>query len=311
MVSVKSFIAAAAAIIVSTAAVYAADMPAPPPEIVYQPVPCCATGGWYLRGDIGIGVQTFSEFDFTQTNSAFVWPSNWQIVQKNVQDTAIFGFGVGYEVNNWLRVDVTGEYRTEAAFKATGSYSGAANFCNLPSGVGTCFDVNTGNISSSVFMANAYVDLGTWWCLTPFIGAGVGGAYNRITGVQDNGIIPVGSGGFGYTLNDASAWTLAWNVQAGLTYNVNNNLKIDFSWRWLNLGSPQTAIVQCQNTPACPSAFYTLRDMTSQDFRIGFRWMIQPTAGVGVLAAQPVFAPQPAYEPPPVYAPQPPLSSRG
>ena len=160
-------------------------------------------------------------------------------------------------------------------------------------------------------MANAYVDLGTWWCLTPFIGAGVGGAYNRITGVQDNGINSSGFVGFGYTLNDNSTWSLAWNMQAGLTYNVSNNLKIDFSWRYLNLGSPQTAIVQCQNTPACPSAFYTLKDMTSQDFRIGFRWMIQPAAGIGVMAAQPVFVPQPEYEPPPVYAPQPPLSSRG
>ena len=305
MVSVKSFIAAAAAIVVSSTAIYAADLPEPPPQMVYLPAPCCGTGGWYLRGDIGIGVQTFSEFDFTQTNSAFVWPSSWQIVQKDIQDTAIFGFGVGYVVNNWLRVDVTGEYRTEAAFKATGSYSG--NFCN--GGVGTCFDVNSGNISSSVFMANAYVDLGTWWCLTPFIGAGVGGAYNRITGVQDNGIIP--NAGFGYTLNDNSAWSLAWNMQAGLTYNVSNNLKIDFSWRYLSLGSPQTAIVQCQNTPYCPAAFYTLKDMTSQDFRIGFRWMIQPAAGIGVMAAQPVFAPQPEYQPPPVYAPQPPLSSRG
>ena len=168
-------------------------------------------------------------------------------------------------------------------------------------------------------MANAYIDLGTWWCLTPFIGAGVGGAYNKISGVQDNGIISDGTVGFGYTLNDNSAWSLAWNVQAGLTYNVNNNLKIDFSWRYLNLGSPQTAIVQCQNTAPCPFAFYTLKDMTSQDFRIGFRWMIQPVVGIGVMAAQPVFAqqpqyepaPQPQYAPPPVYAPQPPLSSRG
>ena len=25
-----------------------------------------------------------------------------------------------------------------------------------------------------LFLANAYLDLGTWWCITPFIGAGVG-----------------------------------------------------------------------------------------------------------------------------------------
>jgi opacity protein-like surface antigen len=151
MVSVKSFTAAAVAVVVSSTAVYAADMPAPPPEIVYQPVPCCGTGGWYLRGDIGIGVQTFSEFDLTQTNSAFVWPSSWQIVQTNIQDTTIFGLGVGYVVNNWLRLDMTGEYRTKALFKATGSYT---NNC---AGGGTCFDVNSGNVASSVFMANAYI----------------------------------------------------------------------------------------------------------------------------------------------------------
>jgi opacity protein-like surface antigen len=121
-------------------------------------------------------------------------------------------------------------------------------------------------------MANAYVDLGTWWCITPFIGAGVGGAYNTISGIQDNGIISNGTVGFGYG-SDNSAWSLAWNVQAGLTYNVNDNLKIDFSWRYLNLGSPQTAVVACQNTASCPGAFYTLHDTSSQDFRVGLRWL--------------------------------------
>jgi len=162
-------------------------------------------------------------------------------------------------------------------------------------------------------MANAYVDLGTWWCLTPFIGAGVGGAYNRITGVQDNGIIspPQRHGRLRLHVERQLRLELGLERAGRPDLQRQQHLKIDFSWRYLNLGSPQTAIVQCQNTPACPFPFCTLKDMTSQDFRIGFRWMIQPGAGIGVMAAQPVFAPQPEYEPPPVYAPQPPLSSRG
>jgi len=268
MVSVKSLFAAGAAATIASAA-YAADLP-PPPNPYQPPAPVLETsGGWYLRGDVGVGVLNFRSFDHGQTNSSFAWPASWTIVQKDTQDTDILGFGIGYELNNWIRFDVTGEYRTKAAFKATGSY---VEFC--PGG--TCFDVNSGNYSAAVFMANAYIDLGTWWCLTPYIGGGVGGAYNRITGVQDDGIIANGTVGFGYSLNDSAAWNLAWNVQAGLTYNVSNNLKVDFSWRYLNLGSPQTAVVQCQNTPACPGAFYTLKDMTSQDFRIGLRWMLQP-----------------------------------
>ena len=54
--------------------------------------------------------------------------------------------------------------------------------------------------------------LGTWWCFTPFIGAGVGGARNMISGVQDLGLNPAGAPGFGFTTNDSAQWNLAWNV---------------------------------------------------------------------------------------------------
>ena len=197
MVSVKFFASAAAIGLLSTAAL-AADLPPPqmyqpPPQMAYQPAPVVSSG-WYLRGDVGVGIQTFGDFPHSQTNSAFVWPASWAIVQKDLQDTSIFGGGIGYEWNNWFRTDITAEYRTKAAFKATGSYT---NFC---AGGGVCFDVTQGNFSSAVFMANAYLDLGTWWCLTPYIGAGIGSAYNRITGVQDNGINSNGTVGFGFDL---------------------------------------------------------------------------------------------------------------
>jgi len=327
MVSVKLLIAAAAAVIGSATA-HAADMPVPAP-IVYQP-PCCDTGRWYLRGDVGVGVQTFGSFDHSQTNAAFVWPASWTIVQQDIQDTSIFGAGIGYIWNSWLRFDVTGEYRTKALMKTTGRYSGVADFCTIAMGVGgNCFDNISGNLSSAVFLANAYVDLGTWWCLTPFIGAGVGTARNMLTGVQDQGIIANGSQGFGLTSSDSAQWNLAWDVTAGLTYNVNENLKVDLSWRYLNMGSPQTSVVNCQNTSPCAGAFYTLQNVSSQDFRIGLRWVFPAGGFGGGFAAGPAFAPAaaaqyvpgpvPQYAPPPQYlpapapqyVPQPPLSSRG
>jgi opacity protein-like surface antigen len=325
MVGVRFLVAAGAAAVISTAA-HAADMPLPQPQpIPMQAVPLIVEqpiGNWYLRGDVGIGVLSFSQFNFTQTNSAFVWPSSWTIVQQDIQDTAIVGFGIGYEFNSWFRFDFTGEYRTKAAVKATGSYT---NFC---AGGGICFDVNTANYSAEVFMANAYIDLGTWWCLTPYIGGGIGGAYNTISGIQDNGINSDGTNGFGFAATNNSSFSFAWNVQAGLTYNVTNNFKVDFNFRYINLGSPVSAIVQCQNTASCPGAFYTFKDMTAEDFRIGFRWIFQPDVGAGVLTAAqpvmtapPVFAPQPQYVPvpppqyvpvpPQQYMPQPPLQSRG
>jgi opacity protein-like surface antigen len=271
MVSVKTLIGSAAAVMVSTAA-FAADL-GPPPMQYQPPAQVLAQSGWYLRGDVGIGVQTFNSFEVGPPSAV---PASFVINQTDMQDTAIFGLGAGYVFNNWLRFDVTGEYRTKAEFRSIGSFNQGT--CTVIGVTGTCFDTFNGNFSAAVFMANAYVDLGTWWCLTPFVGAGVGAAWDRITGVSDIGPLPPGTVGFGFTQQDSASWNLAWNVQAGVTYNVSDNFKVDFSWRHLDMGSPQSANIFCQNTGSTNSCdFFKLRDITSEDFRIGLRWMLQPT----------------------------------
>jgi opacity protein-like surface antigen len=282
MVSVRTLIGSAAAAMLSTAA-YAADL-GPPPMQYQAPAPVLEQGGWYLRGDIGVGIQSFSSFDLGPASEV---PASWAINQQDIQDTTIFGMGAGYVLNNWLRFDVTGEYRTKAGFSAIGSYN--QNSCTVNSVTGTCFDSFTGNFSAAVFMANAYVDLGTWWCLTPFIGAGVGGAWNTVSTVTDIGFISNGTTGFGYSSADFSSWNFAWAAHAGVTYNVSSNLKLEFAYRFLSLGSVKTPVVNCsssgcQITNSGPSAYYTLSNFDSQDFKIGLRWMLQPE--------------QPVYQPP-------------
>src|SRR5437016_12787308 len=87
---VKFFALAGATAMVSTAT-FAADFPpAMPPPQVYAPAD---TGGWYLRGDIGVGAQEFKSFNFTQTNvaSGAVWPATWRIDQKDVKDAVFIG----------------------------------------------------------------------------------------------------------------------------------------------------------------------------------------------------------------------------
>ena len=111
MRSVKSFIAAGAATLLSQAA-FAADMAIAPPP--YAPPVVEDFGGWYLRGDIGFSNQRVDRLnnalDSTLTSS----------VQNNSFNTAgIFGLGVGYKVNNWFRADVTGEYRGNSQFLGT------------------------------------------------------------------------------------------------------------------------------------------------------------------------------------------------
>ena len=162
MFSVKTLLPAAAAAMISTAA-FGADLPMPQP-VYQQPVvaePCCASA-WYLRGDIGVGIMNRANLIFTP-NPANVG-SGFQFQHWSIDDTTIIGAGIGYEFNNWFRGDITAEYRTKAAINAYGLYTN-------PMGSANVFGDNyTGSIRSTVLLANGYIDLGTWNCLTPFIG---------------------------------------------------------------------------------------------------------------------------------------------
>ncbi len=76
--------------------------------------------------------------------------------------------GVGYQVNNWFRADITGQYRGGANFRGRDLLS-----FGWGDGIANGVDNYSASKSELLFLANAYADLGTWWCVTPFIGAGV------------------------------------------------------------------------------------------------------------------------------------------
>ena len=84
MRSLKVALFAGAALAAALTSAQAADLG---PIMAPRPIAPVAVeemaGGWYLRGDIGVGAQNFKEFDFHQTNAAFVWPASWRIDRRN------------------------------------------------------------------------------------------------------------------------------------------------------------------------------------------------------------------------------------
>jgi opacity protein-like surface antigen len=281
MGGVRTFALAAATALMSTATL-AADLPPPlPPMPQYiPPAPIVDTGGWYLRGDVGVGMTRAGRLQYLPNPANPV--TDFAIEHSAFGDTAFAGFGVGYSWNNWFRFDVTAEYRNKASFNAWGSYT-----IGCPGGI--CLDVYQGFMKSYVVLANAYLDLGTWWCLTPFIGVGFGGAGNTITGFSDFG---PQTGGRGFAA-DRATWNLAWAGHAGLAYTVTNSFKVEFAYRYLSLGTASAAI-NCIG--GCNADSYRFKNINSQDFKIGLRWALQP---------------EPVYVPPPIYTPPPPLMRRG
>src|SRR5438132_7618526 len=262
MRSVKSFIAAGAATLLSQAA-FAADMAiAPPPA--YAPAPVVEDfGGWYLRGDIG-----FSNQRVDRLNNLLDRNNTSSVQTLNFNTAGIFGVGVGYKVNNWFRADVTGEYRGNSQFFGTDRIT-------YPGGVGT--DTYHATKNEWVVLANAYVDLGTWWCITPFIGAGVGGARVGINGFTDQSIANNGAGALpGLAFGDnVSKWNLAWAVHAGLAYKVTPNFTVELAYRYLDMGDGLTGDLRTFDGINNVNNPMTFKSITSHDLKLGVRWNLE------------------------------------
>ncbi|HEX2366113.1 MAG TPA: outer membrane beta-barrel protein [Bradyrhizobium sp.] len=271
MRSVKSFIAAGAVSLLSTAA-FAADMPIAEPPM-YAPPPPVDFGGWYLRGDIG-----FSNQRVDRLNNALDVNNTSSVQNLSFNTAGIIGLGAGYRFNNWFRADVTGEYRGNSQFFGT-------DHITFPGGVGT--DTYHATKSEWVVLANAYADLGTWWCITPFIGAGVGGARVSINNFTDQGITNLGAGALpGLAFGDnVSRWNFAWALHAGLAYQVSPNFTVELAYRYLDMGDGLTGDLRTFDGTNNVFNPMTLRNITSHDVKLGVRWNLDSP---------------PAYMPPPL-----------
>jgi opacity protein-like surface antigen len=255
MRSVKFLIAAGAASLLSTAA-FAADMPIAPPPM-YAPPPPAEFGGWYLRGDIGFSNQKVNHLDTPGYHDPGITVP--PTIGLGFDSAGIFGLGAGYQFNNWFRADVTGEYRGNANLHGLDivSFNGGI--------IGT--DEYHGSKSEWLVLANAYVDLGTWWCVTPFIGAGVGASRNTISNFQDINTPNLGVA-FAPT---ASKWDFAWALHAGVAYKVTPNLTLEFAYRYVDLGDGVTGALT-DFTGFTRGRTIQFKDITSNDLRFGVRW---------------------------------------
>ncbi len=251
-----------AAAVFTISAAQAADMPLP------VPVPVAEFSGWYLRGDIGMSNQRVSSLYNVLYNDPGTSVTN---VSKEFDSGMTFGVGAGYQFNSWFRLDVTGEYRGKTNFRGLDIVSN-----NFFTG-GFFADDYYGSKSEWLLLTNFYFDLGTWWCFTPFIGAGVGASRNTIHNFRDIGTAP-GIASVAYGL-DSSKWNFAWALYAGVGYEVTRNLTLELAYRYVDLGNAQSGDLityQGVSDVVNPMQF---NGITSHDVRLGMRWRFDPGPG--------------------------------
>ena len=295
--------------VIFASAAMAADMPFLSSEPIAPPVnqPVELGTGWYLRGDVG-----YSNMAVPVVIADFA---------DNLGRTGAVsgGLGVGYQYNNWIRTDFTIDravfqpggaqasrwcpYGTvldypAGAVNAQGqALSGPAGYLYDPNE--TCTPIVKTDLNRTTLLANAYVDIGNWWGITPYVGAGLGFSYLQMSnsvnyyenangslwqpnlgqsGVpiawinpQGQQVTPPWAYPWTQLLPNQSAqkksWKFAWNFMAGFSYDISQNLKIDLHYRFLDAGSYTSFPSTITGSGAITKDLYT------QEVRLGFRLM--------------------------------------
>jgi opacity protein-like surface antigen len=253
--------------------------------------------GWYIRGDIGLNFNG-------KHNSSNYEHGNVKYLDE-FADKVTAGVGVGYQLNDFLRVDGGIEHLFASNFSATskvaprGPCHGKAQplVNGQPSGpeidwdIVDCFDIDTAKYSAINSMANAYVDLGTYVGFTPYVGAGIGLARVEWEEVTDSTLCvpeittqgrdrcvdatatpqPVVSTPYtqkGIT-NTGTDYRMSYALMAGVGYKASKNLTLDLSYRILNVGGKDIAY-----STVTPGSGMAKDGFGTQQVRLGFRYSL-------------------------------------
>lgn len=212
----------------------AADMPGDyvPPSVEQAAPKFFDLSAWYVRADVG---YAWGHIDGAEAASGFPSPAT-----DNVGNGFVGGIGGGIKTR-WLRTDVTIDYTAPLTYTGTAVASG---------------DVSA-KISGWSALFNGYIDLGKWYGVSPYIGAGAGVGYMTVSDYSST-VAPPFSGG------DHSQWNFNWAAMAGLGYAITPSLKLDVGYRYMNFGDVESA----------SDAFgqMTFKNLAAHEVRVGMRW---------------------------------------
>ena len=265
-----SFLPAAILLAALPVAARAADLlPPPPPPALVEPV----GSGWYLRGDF-----TQTVFD-KPSDGLRLDPSDPErppLEGLRLKEAGGGGGGIGYHVAPWLRLDVTVDQRASSRFSGFSSRSNFATGGNIEGGR---VDVLTGFL-------NAYADVGTWWGITPYVGAGIGFADAQVKHAFTQTACSVeacdGADGTGprtpVLRPDRSTASFAYALTAGASYAIGWGVSVDAAYRYVGLGPLKTGVDSF-------SGRTQLKDLSANEFRIGLRYDLSGMPSVPTMLA--------------------------
>ena len=219
------------------------DLP-PPVEAPEYTGTISGVGGWYIRGDLGYNASLsgddvkLSKYDANDNSY-----ENFKFDSSRLDGDFALSAGAGYQFNDYFRTDVTLDY-FKADWDASSVHNGPCSGAQL-GGTKCAYKFKDGMNALSL-LANGYVDLGTVWGLTPYIGAGAGVAsvdWKTMTTTKSC----VGNTcdtSVKYQREESEgieSWRFSYALMAGVSYDIAAHTKLDFGYRYADIAGGDMA----------------------------------------------------------------------
>lgn len=214
------------------------------------PVRHTSAGPCYFRADVGYGVSGEPDINWPVVNGTSV---NDTVTNIEIEGAWLGEVGVGCGSGSR-------GFRGEFVLGVRGE----KKMDGEPPQFGVPDDPIHVAVTSYTAMFNVYKDLGRWHRVVPYIGAGIGIAYNTMDDVyftQNPALVNRIRGN-----NDLA---FAWSLMAGFAYQVSNRAILDFGYRYIDFGSVKSDRVDSglNQNPAVE-----VEDLTAHEFKVGLRY---------------------------------------
>jgi outer membrane autotransporter protein len=201
---------------------------------VYGAAPASAQGntGFYLEGNLG--------YAFPDSVDASASGIDGEVELK---DAFVFGGALGYRFP-WVRLELNGSYRKFDTDKVKAQGQSVSG---------------NGDATAVVGLFNVYVDpdLDLGVPVHPYLGGGIGGAYVKLD-TGDDAPLSV----------DDEAGAFAWNLAAGLSYDVTEHITLSAGYRYLRFESTDFSA----SVAGVDTGDVDVDDITSHEILIGLRY---------------------------------------
>lgn len=179
-------------------------------------------------------------------------------------------FGFGLALGNDFSYSSAYPFRLEAeyVYHGEGKFGKGPSIVNSLDNAGNYIASQKFNIKAHSLMVNGFYDVNMDSAFTPYIGGGIGMAYLKSSYTSDLRV----NGNEGHRVSTSSNdWRLAWNIGGGVSYALDNQISLDFGYRYYDLGTAEPGSVNYSSPPTGYRGSPEV-DLTAHEFSVGLRF---------------------------------------